>query len=65
MSLSRIPLPPELELESDEALVADHPRVVARLDDIRRARSDLDLGAVVVGTGFFSSLDRFRARDRP
>jgi hypothetical protein len=64
MSLSRIPLPPERELESGQALVADHPRV-ARLDDMRRARSGLDLGAVVLGTGFLSSLARFRARDRP
>jgi hypothetical protein len=65
MSLSRIPLPPERELEPGQALVADHPPVVARLDDMRRARSDLDLGAVVLGTGFLSSLARFRARDRP
>jgi hypothetical protein len=37
-----------LELESDEPLVADHPRVVAGLDDVRLARTDLDLGAVLV-----------------
>jgi hypothetical protein len=37
-----------LELEADEPLIADHPRVVARLDDIRLARADLDLGAVLV-----------------
>src|SRR4051794_37921161 len=37
-----------LELESDEPLVADHPGVVAGLDDVRLARTDLDLGAVLV-----------------
>jgi hypothetical protein len=37
-----------LELESDEPLVADHPRVVAGLDDVRLARTELDLGAVLV-----------------
>src|SRR4051812_19776204 len=37
-----------LELESDEPLVADDPGVVARLDDVGLARTDLHLGAVVV-----------------
>src|SRR3954453_7363935 len=37
-----------LELESDVPLVADHPGVVAGLDDVRLARTDLDLGAVLV-----------------
>src|SRR5215207_11421691 len=40
-----------LELEPDEPLVADDPRVVAGLDDVRVARADLDLGAVVVLDG--------------
>src|SRR5215210_4872970 len=37
-----------LELEADEPLVADDPRIVARLDDVRLAGADLDLGSVVV-----------------
>src|SRR4051812_13927684 len=40
-----------LELEADEPLVADHPRVVAGLDDVRLARTDLDFGAVLVLDG--------------
>src|SRR4051794_13915807 len=40
-----------LELESDKPLIADHPRVVAGLDDVRLARTDLDLGAVLVLDG--------------
>ena len=37
-----------LELEGDEALVADHPGVVAWLDDVGLARSDVELGTVIV-----------------
>jgi hypothetical protein len=40
-----------LELEADEPLVADHPRVVAGLDDVRLPRTDLDLGAVLAPSG--------------
>jgi len=36
------------ELEPDEALVADDRRVVPGLDDVRVARTDLDLGSVFV-----------------
>ena len=41
-----------LELEPDEPLVADDPRVVAGLDDVRVARADLDLGSVLVLDGY-------------
>src|SRR5918994_484125 len=37
-----------LELEAHEPLVADDPRVVARLDHVRLARADLDLRSVLV-----------------
>jgi hypothetical protein len=37
-----------LELEPDEPLVADDPRVMAGLDDVRVAPADLDLGSVLV-----------------
>jgi hypothetical protein len=46
-----------LELESDEPLVADHPRVVAGLDDVHLARTDLDLGAILVPDGQPASID--------
>src|SRR5262249_50046419 len=36
------------ELEADEGLVPDAPRVGAGLDDVGRARRDLVLGAVVM-----------------
>src|SRR5919204_2047209 len=39
---------PRLELEPKDRLVADDPRVMTRLDDVRVARTDLLLGAVVV-----------------
>src|SRR4051794_22861559 len=37
-----------LELERDEPLVAHDPGIMAGLDDVRRARTDLQLGAVVM-----------------
>src|SRR5512133_4189422 len=46
-----------LELEADEPLVADDPRVVAGLDDVGVARTDLDLGAVLVLDGKAAGLD--------
>jgi hypothetical protein len=39
---------PRLELEPNDGLVADDPCVVTGLNDIRVARTDLLLGAVVV-----------------
>src|SRR3954454_16069849 len=46
-----------LELEPDEALVADDPRVVTGLDDVRVAGADLELGAVVVLDAELAGLD--------
>ena len=37
-----------LELEANKWLVANDPRVMARLDDVRLARSEILLGPVVV-----------------
>src|ERR671918_428198 len=48
---------PRLELEPDEPLVADDPRVVARLDDVRVAWADLDLGSVLVLDGQPAGVD--------
>ena len=45
------------ELESDEALVANHPGVVAGLDDVCLARTDLQLGAVLVFDGQAAGVD--------
>src|ERR671935_2401410 len=39
---------PRLELEPKDRVVADDPRVMTRLDDVRVAQTDLFLGAVVV-----------------
>jgi hypothetical protein len=46
-----------LGLESDEPIVADHPRVVAGLDDVRVARTDLDPGLVLAPDGKAAGLD--------
>ena len=46
-----------LELESDEPLVADRPCVVAGLNDVRLARTDLDLGPVLVLDGQPAEVD--------
>jgi hypothetical protein len=51
LSPSRTPARSRLELETDEPLVADHARVVAGLNDVRLARTDLDLDPVLVLDG--------------
>src|SRR5262245_41184368 len=45
-----------LELEPDERLVADDPRVVAGLDDVRLTGTDFLLRAVLVGDGHRTGL---------